>query len=187
MTEHDGMLDRAVELLREPVRFGSDLDARVMHAIAALPVPERPGVVRRTGLWFVRPRSVRVRPAVALAAAAGLVVAAIGLRSRPASVPARLAEGPPAVSQESVRFMLVAPHASSVAIVGDFNDWAAGGTPMSDAVSEGLWAVTVPLRPGRYRYAFVVDGTTWVPDPTAPMALDDDFGRPNSVVTIGGG
>jgi len=57
---------------------------------------------------------------------------------------------------------------------------------MEGDVAEGLWVVTVPLPPGRYRYAFLVDGTTWVPDPDAPRTIDDDFGRPNSVLTIGG-
>jgi 1,4-alpha-glucan branching enzyme len=82
--------------------------------------------------------------------------------------------------------MLVAPSATTVSLVGDFNDWAADATPMEGLVTDGLWTVTVPLRPGRYRYAFLVDGATWVPDPDAPRALDDDFGRPNSVLTIGG-
>jgi 1,4-alpha-glucan branching enzyme len=82
--------------------------------------------------------------------------------------------------------MLVAPNATTVSLVGDFNDWETGAMPMEGTVTDGLWTVTVPLSPGRYRYAFLVDGETWVPDPAAPRALEDDFGRPNSVVTIGG-
>jgi len=82
--------------------------------------------------------------------------------------------------------MLVAPEASVVTLVGDFNDWSADATPMRTEASGGLWTVTVPLEPGRYRYAFLVDGDIWTPDPGAPQAVDDDFGRPNSVLTIGG-
>jgi len=41
----------------------------------------------------------------------------------------------------------------------------------------------VPLRPGRHRYTFIVDGTRWHRDPAAPRALDD-FGAPTSVITI---
>jgi 1,4-alpha-glucan branching enzyme len=85
----------------------------------------------------------------------------------------------------ATRFTLVAPGASVVTLVGDFNDWSAEATPMTDA-SGGLWTVTIPLGPGRYRYAFLVDGDVWTPDPEAPRAVDDDFGRPNSVLTIGG-
>ncbi len=45
----------------------------------------------------------------------------------------------------------------------------------------------MPLAPGRYQYAFVVDGRRFVADPAAPRAVDDDFGQPSSVVTVGGG
>jgi hypothetical protein len=44
--------------------------------------------------------------------------------------------------------------------------------------------VVIPLRPGRYRYTFVVDGTRWSRDPAAPRALEDDFGTPTSVITV---
>jgi 1,4-alpha-glucan branching enzyme len=50
----------------------------------------------------------------------------------------------------------------------------------------GLWTVTIPLTPGRHRYAFIVDGRRWVPDPGAPRAAGDDFDTPSSVVTVGG-
>jgi 1,4-alpha-glucan branching enzyme len=70
-------------------------------------------------------------------------------------------------------------------VVGDFNDWSFSATPLERQPGDDVWWVTVPLRPGRYRYAFVVNGTSWRPDPHAPAA-EDEFGRPNSVVTIGG-
>jgi len=47
--------------------------------------------------------------------------------------------------------------------------------------------IEVPLAPGRYGYAFVLDGRRFVADPAAPRALGDDFGAPTSVVTVGGG
>ena len=183
------MLERGIEMLREPVVMDDRLDARVMQAIAGLPTPVRPGPLRSAGAWLLQPRPVRIRPAVALAAAAALVFAAVGLRER--AEPATSIRTSPTTAtatRESapVRFMLVAPRATAVSLVGDFNDWTAGATPMAGTVTDGLWTVTVPLPPGRYRYAFLVDGATWVPDPDAPRALDDDFGRPNSVLTIGG-
>jgi 1,4-alpha-glucan branching enzyme len=52
-------------------------------------------------------------------------------------------------------------------------------------MEKGVWTITIPLAPGRYHYTFVVDGTTWVADPMAPRTLEDDFGRPNSVITVG--
>jgi 1,4-alpha-glucan branching enzyme len=86
---------------------------------------------------------------------------------------------------EVTQFVLVAPNAKSVALVGDFNDWNLSATQLARQAGDGIWWVTVSLPPGRYRYAFVVDGSGWRSDPNAPSA-EDEFGRPNSVVTIGG-
>jgi 1,4-alpha-glucan branching enzyme len=82
------------------------------------------------------------------------------------------------------QFVLVAPQASSVAVVGDFNDWDPARSPMQTA--QGVWATIVPLAPGRYRYAFLVNGVEWRADPGAPRARDDEFGTPSSVITVGG-
>lgn len=186
MPDRNELLERGIEMLREPVVVDDAVDARVMRAVAGLPTPARPGPVRRAGTWLLQPRAVRVRPAVALAAAAAVVFVAVGLRDR--GGPAHAVQPLATAARQSapVRFMLVAPNATTVSLVGDFNDWETGAMPMEGTVTDGLWTVTVPLSPGRYRYAFLVDGETWVPDPAAPRALEDDFGRPNSVVTIGG-
>jgi hypothetical protein len=45
--------------------------------------------------------------------------------------------------------------------------------------------VELPLQTGRYQYAFIVDGERWVVDPKAPRAVEESFGAPNSVVTVG--
>jgi 1,4-alpha-glucan branching enzyme len=84
-----------------------------------------------------------------------------------------------------VQFVLVAPEARNVVLVGDFNDWDPAATPLHRAPSGGAWTAALPLQPGRHRYAFVVDGVRWMADPTAPPAPDDDFGSPGSVVTVG--
>jgi len=46
-----------------------------------------------------------------------------------------------------------------------------------------VWTATLTLPVGQHQYAFVVDGQRWVPDPGAP-AVDDGFGRRNSVLTL---
>jgi 1,4-alpha-glucan branching enzyme len=69
-----------------------------------------------------------------------------------------------------------------VALVGDFNDWNPDATLLVPA-GPSAWTVTIPLRPGRYRYTFVVDGSRWVADP-AGAAAPDDFGQPTSVITV---
>jgi 1,4-alpha-glucan branching enzyme len=88
--------------------------------------------------------------------------------------------------EQQVSFVFLAPAATNVSVVGDFNDWDTGATPLARVDERGIWTVTLPLRPGRYLYMFVVDGTRWAPDPAAPVAPDDGFGVPNSVVTVGG-
>jgi 1,4-alpha-glucan branching enzyme len=85
-----------------------------------------------------------------------------------------------------VQFVLLAPRAAQVQLAGDFNGWQGSATPLRRTAS-GLWAVELPLPPGRYTYTFVVDGSHFTPDPAAPRALVDDFGTPSSVVTVGGG
>jgi 1,4-alpha-glucan branching enzyme len=103
----------------------------------------------------------------ALAAAAALV-----LLLRPAGDDSR-----------PIPFVLLAPHAARVTLVGDFNDWNPSATPLQSA-GDSAWFVVVPLRPGRYRYSFVLDGERWMADPAAPRAVDSDFGPETSVVTI---
>ena len=83
-----------------------------------------------------------------------------------------------------VQFVLVAPDARTVALVGDFNDWQVGATPLRPTASGRMWTVELPLAPGRHRYAFVLDDGRWVADPSAPRAPGADFGSPSSVVTV---
>ena len=83
------------------------------------------------------------------------------------------------------QFVLDAPQASQVALVGDFNAWDAADTPLVRDPASGIWTVTVRLVPGRHTYAFMVDGATWTLDPRAPSAQDPDFGTPSSVVLVG--
>lgn len=114
---------------------------------------------------------------IGLLAAAALLVAVLVVREW---------RQPVVVSPVSVRFVLRgAPEAARVTLVGDFNGWSLSATPLARTTSEPVWAVDVRMRPGRYGYAFVVDGHQWVADPTAPLA-PDDFGRPTSVIVVGG-
>jgi 1,4-alpha-glucan branching enzyme len=60
-----------------------------------------------------------------------------------------------------------------------------GATPLRRTGAAGLWSVVVPLPPGAYLYAFVVDGDTWVADAAAPRAPESAFGGPTSIVVVG--
>ena len=175
--ELDALLQRAADALREPIHPTPGFEARVMDAVRA----ERPGVAH----WLVRSRAVSLSPLAALAAAA-LLVASAALTTWAivrSDAPARVASAGSTI--QTVRFVIAAPEARSVALVGSFNDWDPAATPLQPAPSGGVWTVEVPLAPGRHEYAFVVDGSRWLADPTAPAAAAD-FGPPNSVVTVAG-
>jgi Glycogen recognition site of AMP-activated protein kinase len=82
---------------------------------------------------------------------------------------------------EPVHFALRAPAAGEVSVIGDFNGWDAGANPLRR--HDGEWSVTLRLKPGRYRYSFLLDGKRWLADPDGQVA-DDEFGTPTSVITI---
>lgn len=177
MTDKDNALDPIIEILREPAALRADLTDRVMAEVERLPLP-LPGIVpEATVRWWRRRWTIRLTPLSGLGLAAGVagLVLAARLTGRPGTAPG--------AERGVTQFVLVAPGAASVTVVGDFNDWSVSATPLARA--GGVWSVTVPLGPGRYRYAFVVNGAVWQPDPEAPAA-DDEFGRANSVVTVGG-
>jgi hypothetical protein len=84
-----------------------------------------------------------------------------------------------------IQFVLRAPDAHRVALVGDFNGWDAARGGMRETGAAGVWTATVPLRPGRHVYAYVVDDSVWTLDPRAPRATDPDFGVARSVILVG--
>jgi hypothetical protein len=43
-------------------------------------------------------------------------------------------------------------------INGIFNGWCGGCAPMTDANSDGIWEITIPLQAGSYEYKFAADG-----------------------------
>ena len=188
MAERDDIIDRVAEALKEPVRIDASLDRRVMAEIDRLPVPGKAVAVGGSVFaWLRRRRTITLSPLGGLAVAAG--VAAVVLVGSRLVGPSEL-RGPSELSAGGeptiIQFVLVAPGAGSVTVVGDFNDWNVSATPLRQDQGRNVWSVTVPLTPGRYRYSFLVDGATWLRDPGATPALEDEFGRPNSVLTIGG-
>ena len=194
------LIERIARELRSGTRFDAAFDARVMAAVRGAAPSQRGADVRPLHLeraWLLRPRAVRLSPLAGLAAAAGfaaivatstLLLRTDGTRVESPSAPASVATT--AVDTRNVRvveFVLRAPQAGSVSLVGDFNEWDPRATPLQAVSNNGTWTVSLPLGPGRHVYAFVVDGEEWMPDPDAPAAPGDDFGVPNSVITVGPG
>ena len=76
--------------------------------------------------------------------------------------------------------------ASSVNVAGEFNAWSTSADALSKQ-TDGSWAITKKLAPGRYPYKFVVDGGTWKEDPSAKETVDDGFGGKNAIMVVGAG
>lgn len=171
--ELDRMLRAVADELRQRAPLRTDLTDWVMVQIRR---PASVSVFR----WLVQARPVPLSPLTGLIAVAASV--AILLLARPARAPR--SEPTP---RTPIRLVLFAPRAAAVTVVGDFNDWDPRSTPLHPSRTRaGLWTVDVPLAPGRHEYAFLVDGTRWLNDPTAAREAADEFGTPNSVLTVVG-
>lgn len=83
-----------------------------------------------------------------------------------------------------VRFVFTQPGTRDVRLVGDFNNWDTNGIPLFDRSNNGVWSTILSLPPGVYQYMYIVDGQTWVTDPTAEAYLDDGFGQRNAVLRV---
>jgi hypothetical protein len=191
--EFDPALEPVVTAARRPVAVDPAARRRLLLAIRAEARPRR-GPARWS--WLTDARSLRLSPLAGAALAAGLVGVGVlvGLdlgSSAPVAVDSSPA-GPAGpipqrdATRDGVKFVLVAPQAARVSVVGDFNSWDPAATPMQRTPTGGTWSVVVPLSAGRHEYAFVVDGKQWLPDPSAPLAPVDGLGVPNSVVLVGG-
>lgn len=196
MHEEVGPIDPSVQWIiteaRRPVVMDSTARARLMEALKLEEAPRRES---RVLAWFVEPRRLFLPPLATLAVAAGLV--GIGIlsgfligrdgRSPTAQPPAVAAKPqlPDSLTARVVKFVLIAPQASKVALVGDFNGWDTNATP-AERQPDGSWATFVQLHPGRHVYAFVLDGKVFMNDPSAPVAPDDGYGQKNSVVVVKG-
>jgi 1,4-alpha-glucan branching enzyme len=114
--------------------------------------------------------------------AVGLASGVLLSRTRAASS----ADASSSAELTTVRFVIDAPSARQVSLVGDFNRWDASANPMRPSQDGQSWIIEVPLSRGRHTYAFVVDGDV-LRDPSAPTLVDDDFGVRNSIIFVGDG
>src|SRR5215510_6333296 len=130
-------------------------------------------------LWA--PRVVRWNVATALAVSLVIVVTALTWNTF-TSRHLIASEHRPSVTL--FRFSLDAPGAQRVSLAGDFNGWLTNDIVLADMTGRGHFSVTLPLRPGRYAYMFVIDGATWMTDPRAEVYRDDGFGNKNAIVDI---
>lgn len=83
---------------------------------------------------------------------------------------------------KSAELKLFAPQAKRVNVAGSFNSWDTKSvTAKRD--SKGTWSVKMSLKPGRYEYKFLVDGS-WLIDPQSPSLVTNSFGTQNSILEV---
>jgi len=161
---------------RAPVALSAAVEARVMARVRR----HARSPLSRAWRWLASSRDVdirlRVRPwVVGLATAAAIALVVLW----PAGSVA------PSHQPTYVRFVFYAPGARTVAVAGTFNQWDPHASPLALTAAPGVWTTTLALPPGQHQYAFLVDGAHWIADPAAP-AVDDGFGRRNSVLAVTG-
>jgi len=163
---------------------GEDFAARVMGRIgAAAPQAGPKRRMARVVEWLTEPRSIRVSPLGGIAAAACLLLA-LGLFFKNYG---GFENGATPAGLSPVTFVLAAPSAREVAVIGSFNGWKTAGWTMRNDPATGLWTLTTALPPGSHEYVFLVDGTTPVTDAAAALSVDDGFGSRNSVLLVKNG
>jgi len=87
------------------------------------------------------------------------------------------------VQDNWVEFSFYRPHASSVSLAGEFNDWRTGELPMVPS-GGGYWTARVRLPAGEFRFRYCADGN-WFTDYAAFGVEPGQFGL-DSVVRVAG-
>ena len=181
--------ERVRAAYRQPATADEPARERLLARLA-----ERPTASRGLGWWFGA-QPFRLRPVFALAAFVAVLAGGVWLggrlalqRAAPAGSGRLGAAATQAMAEGTapVTFVLRAPGATRVSVVGDFNNWDASATPMAHSGSGDLWVLNVRLPRGVHLYSFVLDGSEWRPDPSAPLAADGSFGGHNSVIVVDG-
>ncbi|MGA1845632.1 glycogen-binding domain-containing protein [Deferribacter abyssi] len=80
------------------------------------------------------------------------------------------------------RFVIYKPDAKKVEITGTFSNWQR--IKMKRIDDTGYFEVSLKLKPGEYKYSFVIDDKYTTPDPTIIAREKDDFGNVNSILEL---
>jgi hypothetical protein len=189
--DDEAFAERVAAPLRAAERAHPSFEKRVMDRVRMEGPTLYPIPGSSPASWWWTKRVFETSPMKALAVAAA-VTAIVGLSG--IALGTRIGDGRREVARavattaapdtiQLVRFVFVDARASSVELVGDFNEWTKGTTTLRLSGAPGVWAASVPLTPGRHEYAFIVNGTRWVADPLA-VKSSDDFGTESSVIRV---
>ena len=152
--------------------------AEVMRRLPA----RKATITNRIRDFLLKGRVLRWNMATAFAAAV-LFALAFTQVVRTRNAPVETAAVPRQEQAVTVTMNLHAPEAHRVAVAGTFNKWKADAHMLTKQ-ENGVWTVSIPLKPGEYSYMFIVDGKAWVTDPNAETYHDDGFGNKNAVMRV---
>ncbi len=75
----------------------------------------------------------------------------------------------------------------SVQLLGDFNNWEPGATPMK-SLKRGAYQASLELAPEQeYQFRYLVNGMHWYNDSQADAYIPSGFGPENSVLSTANG
>ncbi|MDD2703289.1 MAG: glycogen-binding domain-containing protein [Candidatus Omnitrophica bacterium] len=94
----------------------------------------------------------------------------------------RILKSTTAAKAKETTFKLYAPSAKKVSVAGTFNNWDIKKLTAKKDV-RGNWNVAISLKPGRYEYKFVVDGS-WITDPVNTNTVGNNLGTVNSFIDV---
>lgn len=184
----------AVDELQRPIRGSVEQRQRIMELVRTAERPRRRTTAAYHPRWF---RRGLLSPAgAAIAAAFTAMISLFGLPRATANAPVLVAEATiirDTVVQTSVtgriasaitdtlrivRFAIKAPHATRVALMGEFNSWSKTANWLTRDEKTGMWIARVAVPRDAKQYAFVVDGDEWVGAPAPHKLSLDSIGMP---------
>ena len=83
----------------------------------------------------------------------------------------------------NITFRVRVPDAKTVYVMGSFNQW--GDVPEQlRNTGNGLFTLTLKLKPGIYQYVYKVDDNEILSDPHARLYTQDGFGQRNAILIV---
>ncbi|MGB9735634.1 MAG: hypothetical protein ACP5JP_02660 [bacterium] len=83
----------------------------------------------------------------------------------------------------TITFKVSLPDAKNVYLLGTFNKWGEKPEKLK-RTDNGLFTITLKLKPGIYQYVYKVDDNKIIPDPGAMLYTEDGFGQKNAILIV---
>lgn len=84
-----------------------------------------------------------------------------------------------------ITFNVSLPQVKKVYLLGTFNKWGEEPEELKN-IGNGLFTLTLKLKPGIYQYVYKLDNNKIIPDPNARLYTKDGFGQTNAILIVKG-